>query len=110
MAGREAARRALGLLPETAREAVCMAGDGVRYVCPQRLSLGADVDENASLYFRVSSPVSACEIEVRSDQRTIASRRLDRANPGEMEKATIRLRDVTGSCVTVSVKPVEGGK
>ena len=107
IAGRAAARYALGTFGKTLREAACEAGKGVRYVCPQRLCIGEDLEETAMLYFRVGAPMGAGEIKVESGGHVVASRRISRANPGEMEKMAVRLGDVAGDTVTVSVEPRE---
>ncbi len=87
-AGRAAARYAAGKLCRGLRERAdgqipCIAGENIRYICPQRIAAPAG-DEDVSVYFRVSRPDRDVRIIARLNGEIIASRREMRVNPGEM--------------------------
>lgn len=98
-AGRCAARYAAGKLP-VGREIPTVAGNNVRYVCPQRITPA----EPATLFFRAAAPARNVTVRVEVDGREILSRKLLRINPGEMEKVTVDLGQISDtSNVTVRV-------
>ena len=79
-AGKNAALYVAGKLGDATEDITVKAGDGVRYVVPQRISRG----ENVSLAFRVTSPARDKLIEVRDGGRVLASRKETRLHPAEM--------------------------
>ena len=79
-AGKNAALYVAGKLGDATEDITVKAGDGVRYVVPQRISRG----ENVSLAFRVTSPARDKLIEVRYGGRVLASRKETRLHPAEM--------------------------
>ena len=102
-AGLNAARYAQGKLP-IGESVGTIAGQGVRYVCPQRIALGGD--EDVTLFFRVLAPDGKSIFSVEADGMELACRRVLRVSPGEMESVTIpaeRIKKLGGD-VTVSVK------
>lgn len=102
IAGAAAARYAMGENLKGSHEVLCKAGDNVRYVCPQRLAVSAEKTE-ARLYFRVTKPMQACTIQVENEGRVIASCKLRRASPGEMESIQIMPSADMKQDITVSV-------
>ena len=79
-AGKNAALYVAGKLGDATEDITVKAGDGVRFVVPQRISRG----ENVSLAFRVTSPARDKLIEVRDGGRVLASRKETRLHPAEM--------------------------
>ncbi len=79
-AGRNAALYAAGRLAGQNKEVAVKAGEGVRYVVPQRISRGEEV----SLAFRVTTPSSGRVIEVRDGERVLKTKEETRLHPAEM--------------------------
>jgi NADH dehydrogenase FAD-containing subunit len=95
IAGKGAANYVKGL--EGAEKRVnTVAGNGVRYVLPQRVNLrGGDTD----IFLRVTAPFGKVKFTVKSGDTVIATAIKLRATPGEMEKITLKaskLRDASG--------------
>jgi NADPH-dependent 2,4-dienoyl-CoA reductase/sulfur reductase-like enzyme len=88
IAGREAARYALGDFPGGGNRVSCEAGTNVRYICPQYIDLTGG-NANIDLYFRVSSPETNVRIKARQEDRVLADRKVLKVNPGDMEKVTL---------------------
>lgn len=98
-AGRCAALYAAGKLP-AGKEIPTVPEGNVRYICPQRISPGAP----ATLFFRAAKPQKGATVRVLADGREIASRKLIKINPGEMEKVAVKPEDIKGaSNLTVRV-------
>ena len=106
-AGRWAARYALGEFPAERARVPSVAGENIRYVCPQQISLGAE-DREVTLYFRVRQPQRSVTLQATAGDGTVLERRkLIKANPGEMEHVTVRNGDLNAAsrCVRVDVLP-----
>ncbi len=88
VAGKNAARLAHGGQFPVARTLKTVPGDGVRYICPQRIGIGDDLEE-VTLFFRVQAPITKARITLSAGGRELASKRLIKANPGEMESVTL---------------------
>ena len=99
-AGKNAAKFAAGKLTK-ADEIKVQTGENVRYVCPQNVIAG---DEKVDLYFRVMKPAKSVQITVCDGDTVLFSRKAVKVNPGEMEKATVSVKDIKS--LTVSVKEV----
>ena len=98
-AGRCAALYAAGKLP-AGKEIPTVPEGNVRYICPQRIS----PDAPATLFFRAAKPQKGATVRVLADGREIASRKLIKINPGEMEKVAVKPEDIKGaSNLTVRV-------
>jgi hypothetical protein len=102
IAGREAARYALGTLPAAAGLVSCQGGANVRYVCPQHIDPGAGRD--IDLYFRVSSPLSRVRITANLENRELCGKKAIKVNPGEMERLTIKSGDLRPGKLIINVK------
>ena len=100
-AGRSAARFAQGVLPQ-AREIACKAAAGVRYVVPQRVVLSGE-DEELTLYFRVLAPGAASTLSAEQSGKTLASRKVRRVSPGEMEHLNFKSTALGDGDVAVSL-------
>ena len=99
-AGRNAALYAAGRLAGQNKEVAVKAGEGVRYVVPQRISRGEDV----SLAFRVTTPSSGRVIEVRDGERVLKTKEETRLHPAEMvwvEMGKMDLEDISSLEVRV---------
>lgn len=82
-------------------------GNGVRYVLPQRVSVGKG--EDVSLFLRVVKPYGRVKFTVSCGGETLASAVRLKAAPGEMEKLTVRadkLKDIKGD-ITVSLEEIK---
>lgn len=95
IAGENAAKFALGTLQKAETVRVLPEG-GARYVVPQRLVKG---EGKAALYFRVSAAFQPAHLTVTSGGKEIKSVKKRIMTPGEMEKTSIDLGDVTGDVV-----------
>ena len=97
-AGESAALYAAGKLEK--KDAVTVAtGENVRYVCPQTVVPG---DEKVDLYFRVMKPQKNVVITVSDADNVLFTRKAIKVNPGEMEKVTVSVNNI--SSLTVAVK------
>ena len=105
-AGRSAARFAQGALPK-AREIACKAAAGVRYVVPQRVVLSGE-DEELTLYFRVLAPGAASTLTAEQSGKALASRKVRRVSPGEMEHLNFKSSALGDGNVEVSLAAGEG--
>ncbi len=101
VAGAAAARYARGELASADRTVECIAGNGVRYVCPHRIALTGE-DTEFPLYFRVLSPDRKVTLTASVDGKVLAKKKAARVSPGEMEHLNVKLCDITGP-VTVEV-------
>ncbi len=96
-AGKNAALFAAGKLK--AADAVKVeAGENVRYVCPQ---YAVPEDGKVDLYFRVMKPAKNVKITVFDGEKELFSRKAVKVNPGEMEKATVSVKDIAALRVAV---------
>lgn len=102
IAGREAARYAMGDLPQTAGSVSCQKGTNVRYICPQRIDLGAG-DREITLYFRVSAPQTRTRITASLGDRELCGKKALKVNPGEMEYLTIKSENLRPGNLTINV-------
>lgn len=105
-AGRYAARYSAGQLPGSGAESLCITGENVRYLCPQRIK-ASDGDETVSLYFRVRNPEEKVRITASAGGKVLASKKALRVNPGEMEHIDIKVSELAGADITVSVSKEE---
>lgn len=82
-------------------------GNGVRYILPQRVSVGKG--EDVSLFLRVVKPYGRVKFTVSCGGEALASAVRLKAAPGEMEKLTVRadkLKDIKGD-ITVSLEEIK---
>lgn len=101
VAGAQAARYVKGELPQ-AKTVKCVAGTGVRYVCPHRLALTGE-EIMVPLYFRVLAPDdSAVTLRALCGDKVLTTKKVRRVSPGEMENLKVKLTEVTGD-VTIEV-------
>jgi len=100
-AGRSAAKFAAGSLPK-AREISCKAAAGVRYVVPQRIALSGG-DEELTLYFRVLAPGAASTLAAGQAGKTLASRKVRRVSPGEMEHLNLKSSELADADLEVAL-------
>ena len=80
------------------------AGEGVRYVIPQRVHIGSNAD--IALFMRVTEPLGRVLLTVKSGEHVLATARRPKVVPGEMERIAVkseRLRTVTEP-ITVSLE------
>lgn len=63
------------------------AGNGVRYVIPQRIS---DPEQKVSLFFRVARPFGKVKLTVTDGDTLITTAKRLRVAPGEMEKLSLK--------------------
>lgn len=106
IAGESAAEYVKGNLKtdETVKTA---AGNGVRYVLPQRVT--ASPKEDISLFLRVTQPFGKVRYTVKSGDEVLATAVRFKAVPGEMEKITVkaeRFKNINEE-ITVSLEEVK---
>lgn len=83
------------------------AGNGVRYVLPQRVT--ASPKEDISLFLRVTQPFGKVRYTVKSGDEVLATAVRLKAAPGEMEKITVkaeRFKNINEE-ITVSLEEVQ---
>jgi thioredoxin reductase len=101
-AGKFAALYAQGKLEDKAQISV-EPGEGVRYVCPQKMVCG---EENIDLYFRTAAPGRETTLTISDDTGVLVTKKLLRTTPGTIEKLTLpadKAKNATGKIV-VSAK------
>ncbi|MBE6940957.1 MAG: FAD-binding protein [Ruminococcaceae bacterium] len=78
------------------------AGNGVRYVLPQRIRKGGD----CALFLRVTQPFGKVKFTVSSGDTVLASFKRSKAAPGEMERLNIPavLLEKAGDTVTLALE------
>lgn len=74
---------------QAAREKVCKAVSGVRYVVPQKLKFGQCPPEELRFFFRVSDPQKKVKIVLKCGDEEIKSISKRSVAPGEMESLVI---------------------
>lgn len=67
------------------------AGEGIRYVLPQRLRMDARETE---LFFRASEVMSEAEVELCCEERVIKRMKCRRLTPGEMQKLHVSTEEL----------------
>ncbi|MBP1559277.1 MAG: FAD-dependent oxidoreductase [Oscillospiraceae bacterium] len=84
-----------GELPRFREEIPTEGADAVRYVVPQVITAGDDVEGDLTLYFRVKKPVTNAIIEVSCGDWVFYRSKKLKMIPGEMEQVLIKaeLRD-----------------
>lgn len=99
-AGKCAALYAAGKLP-SGESVTVEAGEGVRYVCPQRIDISSG--EDVTLFFRTTAPGRESTLVASDGDSELAKKKLGATTPGAMEKLVIpgdKLSSLT--CVRVS--------
>lgn len=83
------------------------AGNGVRYVLPQRIN--ADERNDVALFLRVSQPFGKVKFTVSSGKEVLTTAVRLKAAPGEMEKIVLRSEKLTAANneITVSLEEME---
>ena len=102
VAGKYAAKYALGKLDAEQKTVECVTGRNVRYLCPQSIDAnqkGGKVD----LYFRVLQPEQKVTLVARCGDEIIAKKKEILVNPGEMNHLTVETDKLSGSEITVEV-------
>ena len=97
-AGKFAALYAAGKL-EASEELSVEAGDGIRYVCPQKM---AKTDMDVDLYFRTVVPGRGTTLTISDDSGVLVTKKLVRTTPGTIEKLTLtgdKAKNVSGKIV-----------
>ena len=73
------------------KEITTVAGNGVRYVLPQKIRATA---ENVDLFLRVTQPFGKVKFTVFNGQTALTAVKRLKAAPGEMEKITVKCEDI----------------
>lgn len=103
VAGRKAADKAMGALPQIFDEIRAIPGANVKYICPQRIVQDGS-DSDVSLYFRVAAPGKNMRINVSCGGKQILSKKAVRVNPSEMEHVIIKTSKLYDDIVIDVVK------
>lgn len=106
IAGKAAARFALGEDLVSDQGINVRPGQGVRYVVPQRIEDTAK--GKIKLYFRVGDAHQPAKLTVRCGEQVLLSRRKTIMTPGEMEEVAIDPKGLSGE-ITVHVESVQEG-
>ncbi len=102
VAGKYAAKYALGKLSDEQQTVQCVTGTNVRYLCPQSIDAG-EKGEKVTLYFRVLAPQENVTLYAKCGDTVIAKKKEIRVNPGEMNHLTVEIDKISGNNVTVEV-------
>ena len=108
-AGVAAAGYVMGRIPEDGELIPCTAGNGVRYVCPQRILVhpaGCE-DGPVRLYFRVNAPGGRTRLSAHQGDALLASKTVQGVSPGEMEHLDINAANLAGTGICVTADEVE---
>ena len=76
------------------------AGNGVRYVLPQKIHTG---EKDVSLFLRVVKPYGKVQFTVSCGEEVLMTAKRLKAAPGEMEKLTIPAEKLKTACGTITV-------
>lgn len=103
IAGRSAAEYVQS--KNTKSAGITVSTDGqVRYTVPQRIN---SVENDATLYFRVSSPFKNKYIVVSDGEKELLRKKKEKLAPGEMETVTLKrdvLASVSGKNITIKLE------
>ena len=102
VAGKAAAKYAVGELPETKVSITCVPGKNVRYVCPGKINLTGEELE-VELYFRVKVPDERVQILATHNGKELYKKKVIKVNPGEMEKVKVLTKDLGEGCLEIQV-------
>ena len=102
LAGKYAARYAMGKLDGEQKTLTCVTGRNVRYLCPQTIDAN-ETDGKVNVYFRVLQPEQNVKLIARCGDEVIFSHKEFRVNPGEMCHVTVPTDKLSGDAVTVEV-------
>lgn len=102
IAGREAARYAMGALPSSIGEVTTIQGANVRYICPQHIAL-PEKESEIKLHFRVSIPDEKVRINVSCNGKQLKTRKVIKVNPGEMEHFNLKSTELTAGSLVIDV-------
>lgn len=91
-AGKAAALNAMGKSDRSVPAIKIIAGQGVRYVTPQKILRNAEKEIN--VFFRVKAPDRNVMVEALAGKETIAKKRRLIVNPGEIEELAIDVRNI----------------
>lgn len=89
IAGRNAALFASGALPPEEKTIAVKAGDGIRTVVPQHISLPMAAGEKIRLFMRAQEPLTKSVLTISTADGKLVERKLPVAKPGEMIVADI---------------------
>lgn len=101
LAGVGAAAHVRGEHPDT-NTVNTTAGNGVRYVLPQRVS--ADSKQDVSLFFRITQPYGRVRLTARCGETVLATAVRQKVAPGEMEKLTVKAEKLCGLTAPITVR------
>ena len=106
IAGRFAAKYALGSMPACCGRITCQPGENIRYICPQHIDLPPQPMDIA-LYFRVLAPEKQTRITAVCNGKTVFNKKAIKVNPGEMEHVSVRSENLNEGDMTVCVSKEE---
>lgn len=99
-AGKFAALYAAGAL-KCAEQIAVEPGEGVRYVCPQKM---AATDADVELFFRTAAPGRNTTLTISDDTGVLVSKKLTRTTPGTIEKLTLPGDQARNACGKLVVR------
>lgn len=103
LAGKNAAKYAMGQLPIPKQVVICQPGENVRYLCPQKIAVSNEA-EDVTVYFRVKQPQKETTLKVSCEEGLLFEKRLPRVNPGEMQHIGISTASLSGKTLTVDAE------
>ncbi len=104
IAGKSAALYSQGKLPKAKKTIPVIAGDGLRTVVPQFLSLNEDCKQDIELFIRPVQPKDNVKLEITSGTNLIATKNILAARPSEMLIAKIKASDIDKIQDTIDLK------
>ena len=84
-----------------------IAGNGIRTVVPQFLTLGTDEDKDIKLFLRAACPMDNVSLKVKSGGEEIAARPVRFARPSEMMTYVLKASDINKLKGELEVELVE---
>lgn len=99
-AGKFAALYAAGEL-EVGEEVDVVPGDGVRYVCPQKMTC---TEANVDFYFRTTAPGRGTTLTISDDSGVLVTKKLVCTTPGTIEKLTLPAEKAKAVCGNIVVR------
>jgi len=102
LAGKFAAKYAMGTFPKAAGSVTVSPGSNVRYVCPQSILIPED--KAVTVYFRALKPEANITLEAECCGKTVEKQKKIRVNPGEMDRLQLDLSGCSEGTVTVNIR------
>ena len=102
IAGKYAAKYAMGTFPKTDTVVPLETGRNVRYTCPQKICLPEE--DTVRVFFRALKPEANAVLKAYCGDKQIASAKKIRVSPGEMDHLNLKGSDISEGKITVCIE------